>query len=45
MFFDEPASYWHVTIGKNFGCHAVHEKQRFVYFYIGQFAFLLYKAQ
>ena len=22
--------YWHVTVGKNFGCHAVHEKQRFV---------------
>eukprot|EP00811_Abedinium_folium_P013816 NODE_22857_length_691_cov_5.737589.p1 GENE.NODE_22857_length_691_cov_5.737589~~NODE_22857_length_691_cov_5.737589.p1 ORF type:complete len:108 (-),score=38.04 NODE_22857_length_691_cov_5.737589:246-569(-) len=37
--------YWHVTIGKAFGCHAVHEKQRFVYFYIGAFAFMLYKAQ
>eukprot|EP00746_Dinoflagellata_sp_MGD_P162389 gnl/MRDRNA2_/MRDRNA2_89927_c0_seq1.p1 gnl/MRDRNA2_/MRDRNA2_89927_c0~~gnl/MRDRNA2_/MRDRNA2_89927_c0_seq1.p1 ORF type:complete len:111 (-),score=36.82 gnl/MRDRNA2_/MRDRNA2_89927_c0_seq1:101-433(-) len=36
---------WHVCVGKNFGCHAVHEKQRFVYFYIGQFAFMLYKAQ
>jgi len=44
--FDEKwTPYWHVTVGKNFGCHLVYEKQRFVYFYIGQFAFLLYKAQ
>mmetsp|Transcript_9548 Transcript_9548/g.21886 ORF Transcript_9548/g.21886 Transcript_9548/m.21886 type:complete len:109 (+) Transcript_9548:56-382(+) len=44
--FDENwGPYWHITVGKNFGCHAVHEKQRFVYFYIGQFAFLMYKAQ
>eukprot|EP00438_Fugacium_kawagutii_P029715 Skav204900 [mRNA] locus=scaffold1926:213938:222045:+ [translate_table: standard] len=29
--FDENHKpYWHVTVGKNFGCHAVHEKQRFV---------------
>eukprot|EP00439_Symbiodinium_sp_Y106_P064193 s811_g10.t1 len=37
--------YWHVTIGKNFGCHAVHEKQRFVYFCVDPFAFMIYKAQ
>mmetsp|Transcript_98964 Transcript_98964/g.171489 ORF Transcript_98964/g.171489 Transcript_98964/m.171489 type:complete len:109 (+) Transcript_98964:119-445(+) len=45
--FDEKwGPYWHITCGKNFGCHAVHEKQRFVYFYIGtNFAFLMYKAQ
>mmetsp|Transcript_89188 Transcript_89188/g.251077 ORF Transcript_89188/g.251077 Transcript_89188/m.251077 type:complete len:109 (+) Transcript_89188:99-425(+) len=44
--FDENwEPYWHITVGKNFGCHAVHEKQRFVYFYIGAFAFLMYKAQ
>mmetsp|Transcript_56478 Transcript_56478/g.127171 ORF Transcript_56478/g.127171 Transcript_56478/m.127171 type:complete len:108 (-) Transcript_56478:80-403(-) len=44
--FDENwGPYWHVTVGKNFGCHAVHEKQRFVYFYIDQFAFMIYKAQ
>ena len=24
--------YWHVFLGKSFGCHAVHEKNRFVYF-------------
>mmetsp|Transcript_48248 Transcript_48248/g.88869 ORF Transcript_48248/g.88869 Transcript_48248/m.88869 type:complete len:109 (-) Transcript_48248:82-408(-) len=44
-FDDNWGPYWHITVGKNFGCHAVHEKQRFVYFYIGQFAFLIYKAQ
>lgn len=44
--FDENHKpYWHVTVGKNFGCHAVHEKQRFVYFYVDQFAFMIYKAQ
>eukprot|EP00928_Gymnodinium_smaydae_P061356 TRINITY_DN45451_c0_g1_i1.p1 TRINITY_DN45451_c0_g1~~TRINITY_DN45451_c0_g1_i1.p1 ORF type:complete len:110 (+),score=36.86 TRINITY_DN45451_c0_g1_i1:195-524(+) len=43
--FDEKwGPHWHVTAGKNFGCHAVHIKQRFVYFYIGQFAFLIYQA-
>eukprot|EP00440_Ansanella_granifera_P040551 gb/GFBE01043979.1/.p1 GENE.gb/GFBE01043979.1/~~gb/GFBE01043979.1/.p1 ORF type:complete len:109 (+),score=41.35 gb/GFBE01043979.1/:1-327(+) len=44
--FDENHKpYWHVTVGKNFGCHSVHEKQRFVYFYVDQFAFMIYKAQ
>mmetsp|Transcript_19894 Transcript_19894/g.42431 ORF Transcript_19894/g.42431 Transcript_19894/m.42431 type:complete len:108 (-) Transcript_19894:97-420(-) len=44
--FDENwEPYWHVTVGKNFGCHAVHEKQRFVYFYIDAFAFMIYKGQ
>eukprot|EP00929_Paragymnodinium_shiwhaense_P046232 TRINITY_DN23535_c0_g1_i1.p1 TRINITY_DN23535_c0_g1~~TRINITY_DN23535_c0_g1_i1.p1 ORF type:complete len:109 (+),score=44.25 TRINITY_DN23535_c0_g1_i1:107-433(+) len=38
-------AYWHITVGKNFGCHAVHEKHRFLYFYIDQLAFMLYKAQ
>lgn len=44
-FDEEYGPYWHVTVGKNFGCHAVHEKQRFIYFYIDPFAFLIYKAQ
>eukprot|EP00933_Yihiella_yeosuensis_P058997 TRINITY_DN5986_c1_g1_i1.p1 TRINITY_DN5986_c1_g1~~TRINITY_DN5986_c1_g1_i1.p1 ORF type:complete len:109 (+),score=30.67 TRINITY_DN5986_c1_g1_i1:109-435(+) len=44
--FDERwKPYWHVTCGKNFGCSSVHEKGRFVYFYIGQFAFMIYKGQ
>jgi hypothetical protein len=44
--FDEKwGAYWHITVGKNFGCHLVYEKQRCVYFYVGQHAFLFYKAQ
>ena len=38
--------YWHVFLGKSFGCHAVHEKNRFVYFTFEQqkISFLIYKA-
>mmetsp|Transcript_15923 Transcript_15923/g.31153 ORF Transcript_15923/g.31153 Transcript_15923/m.31153 type:complete len:109 (-) Transcript_15923:119-445(-) len=44
--FDEKwGPYWHVTVGRNFGCHAVHEKQRFVYFVFDPFAVMIYKAQ
>ena len=28
-------------VGKNFGCYAVHEKQRFTYFYIAHIAFMV----
>ena len=37
---------WHVFLGKAFGCHAVHEKNRFVYFTFEQskISFLIYKA-
>lgn len=38
--------YWHVFLGKSFGCHAVHEHNRFVYFSFEQskISFLIYKA-
>ena len=38
--------YWHVFLGKSFGCHAVHEKNRFVYFTFepSKVSFLIYKA-
>ena len=36
--------HWHVILGTSFGSHAVHEKNRFTYFYLGNFAFLIYKA-
>merc|ERR1712086_1243463 len=39
--------YWHVFLGKSFGCHAVHERNRFVYFTFEQnnnISFLIYKA-
>jgi len=35
---------WHVIAGKNFGSLVVHESSRFIYFYIGTTAFLLYKC-
>ncbi|CAI2384698.1 unnamed protein product [Moneuplotes crassus] len=37
--------YWHVFLGKSFGCHAVHEKERFVYFTFEEsnISFLIYK--
>eukprot|EP01016_Furgasonia_blochmanni_P012510 TRINITY_DN161_c0_g2_i1.p2 TRINITY_DN161_c0_g2~~TRINITY_DN161_c0_g2_i1.p2 ORF type:complete len:126 (-),score=21.17 TRINITY_DN161_c0_g2_i1:166-543(-) len=36
--------YWHVFFGRNFGCYAIFEKRRFLYFYIDKNAFLFYKA-
>ncbi len=38
--------YWHVFLGKSFGCHAVHERNRFVYFTFdsSNISFLIYKA-
>jgi len=39
-----PTGYWHVIVGKNFGSHCVHESRRFIYFYIGTMAFLIYKC-
>ncbi|CAD8056195.1 unnamed protein product [Paramecium sonneborni] len=37
--------YWLVFFGKNFGCHSIHEKRRFIYFYIDKIAYLFYKIQ
>ena len=36
--------YWHVFFGKNFGAHSIHEKRRFIYFYIDKTAYLYYKT-
>ena len=44
---DKWEPYWHVFLGKSFGCHAVHERNRFVYFTFEQnsnISFLIYKA-
>ena len=40
----EYGPHWHVVFGSAFGSHAVHEKNRFVYFYLDPFAFMVYKA-
>jgi len=37
--------YWHVACGKNFGCYAIHEARRFMFFKTKEgFSFLIYKA-
>ena len=36
--------HWHVVIGNGFGCHAVHEQHRFIFFYLNNRAFMFYKA-
>ena len=36
--------YWHIILGKSFGGHCTHETRRFVYFYLGKFAFMVYKV-
>lgn len=35
---------WHVIVGKSFGSYVTHEKGRFIYFYIGTLAFLVFKT-
>lgn len=35
---------WHVVVGKNFGSYVTHEKGYFLYFYVGQLAFLVFKT-
>ena len=36
--------HWHIFFGKNFGCHSIHEKRRFIHFYIDKVAYLYYKT-
>ena len=35
---------WHVVIGKNFGSHCTHETKRFIYFYYGDKAVMVWRA-
>ncbi|ONH69833.1 Dynein light chain 1, cytoplasmic [Cyberlindnera fabianii] len=35
---------WHVIVGKNFGSYVTHELGYFIYFYIGPYAFLVFKT-
>lgn len=35
---------WHVIVGKSFGSYVTHEQGYFIYFYIGELAFLLFKS-
>lgn len=35
---------WHVVVGRNFGSYVTHETRHFIYFYLGQIAFLVFKS-
>ena len=35
---------WHTVVGRNFGSFVTHEIGHFIYFYIGQIAFLLWRS-
>ena len=44
-FMDEKFEpFWHVVCGKHFGCYAIHENKRFIYFYLDNVAFMCYKS-
>ena len=34
---------WHCVVGKDFASHMSYENKTFIFFYVGQVAFLLYK--
>ncbi|PWN97516.1 hypothetical protein FA09DRAFT_298009 [Tilletiopsis washingtonensis] len=35
---------WHAVVGRNYGSYVTHETKHFIYFYLGQIAFLLWRA-
>ena len=43
-FIDRYPGFWHCVVGRNFGAFVTHEAKHYIYFYIGQMAFLLYKS-
>lgn len=43
-FCDKYPGFWHCVVGRNFGAFVTHEAKHYIYFYIGQMAFLLYKS-
>lgn len=37
--------YWHVVCGRHFGSYAIHESNRFMFFYLDNIAFMIYKSE
>ena len=35
---------WHCFVGRNFGSYVTHETNHFIYFYVGQLGFLLFRS-
>ena len=41
---DYKGSVWHVIVGRNFGSCVTYEAKHYIYFYIGQKGFLIFKT-
>jgi dynein light chain LC8-type len=35
---------WHAFVGRNFGSYVTYEARHYIYFYIGQYGFLIFKT-
>lgn len=35
---------WHCFVGRNFGSYVTYEAKHYIYFYMGQYGFLLFKT-
>nr|CDS16764.1 dynein light chain [Echinococcus granulosus] len=44
LFDKEFSPTWHCVVGRNFGSYVTHEENKFIYFYLGHIAILLYKS-
>ena len=36
---------WHVFVGRNLGAYVTYEAKTFLYFYMGQFAIMMFKTE
>ena len=41
---DYKGSVWHVIVGRNFGSCVTYEAKHYIYFYVGQKGFLIFKT-
>lgn len=42
--FETDDAVWHCFVGRKFGSFVTHEDGHYIYFYVGQTAFLLFKT-
>lgn len=43
-FDREYGTTWHCIVGRSFGSFVTHQNQSFIFFYVGEFAFMLFKT-
>lgn len=43
-FDKEFGSTWHCVVGKSFGSYVTHQSNSFIFFYVGDHAFMLFKT-